>query len=128
MRWREKLIPERFLCEWSIQNPSGQKNLLLNVVRSNGFYFSDLKTKIINNQNNSVDIIYDFNLGDRAIIKNINFQGNKIFKDSKLRNIINSTEGKFWKFLTSNKYLDEGRIKFDEKILANRKNILNKFY
>ncbi len=100
-------------------NIQDQKNLLLNVVRSNGFYFSDLKTKIINNQNNSVDIIYDFNLGDRAIIKNINFQGNKIFKDSKLRKIINSTEGKFWKFLTSNKYLDERRIKFDEKLLAN---------
>ena len=94
-----------------------QKNLLLNIIRSNGFYFSDLETKIINNQNNSVDIFYIFNLGDRAIIKNINFQGNKIFKDTKLRNVIRSEEGKFWKFITSNKYLDEKRIEFDEFLL-----------
>ena len=46
-------------------------------------YFAKLEVKVKNNQNNSVDIIYEFELGKRAIIKKINFQGNKIFKDSK---------------------------------------------
>ncbi len=96
-----------------------QKNILLNIVRSNGFYFSDIKTKIIDNQNNSVELIYDFNLGSRAKIKNINFQGKKIFKSSKLKNVIKSEEAKFWKFLTRNKYLDERRIKNDENLLRN---------
>jgi outer membrane protein insertion porin family len=64
-----------------------------------------------------VDIIYNFNLGERAIIKKINFQGKKVFSDSKLRNIIRSEEGRFWKFITSNKYLDELKIKQDEKRL-----------
>ena len=94
-----------------------QNNLLLNLVRASGFYFSKIDTKIIDNNNNSVDIIYDFNLGNRAIIKKINFQGDKIFKDNKLRNVINSEEGRFWKFLTSNKYLDERKIKIDEALL-----------
>ncbi len=127
-----------------INNVEDQKNLLLNIIRSNGFYFSDVDVKIINNKNNSVDLIYNFNLGERAIIKNINFQGNKIFKDSKLRNIIKSEEGKFWKFITSNKYLDEGKVKLDENLLINyyknkgyfnvnvkssyAKNINNKFF
>ena len=62
-------------------------------------------------------LLYNFNLGDRAIIKKINFQGNKIFKDSKLRNVIKSEEGKFWKFITSDKYLDERKIKNDENLL-----------
>ena len=93
-----------------------QNNLLLNLVRASGFYFSKIDTKIIDNNNNSVDIIYDFNLGNRAIIKKINFQGDKILKD-KLRNVINSEEGRFWKFLTSNKYLDERKIKIDEALL-----------
>ena len=100
-------------------NVNDQKNLLLNIIRSGGFYFADVEVKIINNKNNSVDIKYDFNLGDRAIIKNINFQGNKIFKDSKLRNIIMSEEGKFWKFITSDKYLDERKVKIDENLLSN---------
>ncbi len=101
------------------QNIKKQKNLLLNVIRGSGFYFADIEVKIIDNQNNSVDLIYDFNLGERAIIKKINFQGNKIFRDSKLRNVIKSEEGKFWKFITSNKYLDENKIKNDELLLKN---------
>ncbi len=96
-----------------------QKNLLLNIVRANGFYFSEIETQIIDNNNNSVDIIFDFRLGNRAKIKNINFQGNKIFKESKLRNVIKSEEGKFWKFLSSDKYLDERKIKLDENLLLN---------
>ena len=96
-----------------------QKNLLLNIVRTTGYYFADIETNVIDNKNNSVDIIYDFNLGKRAIIKKINFQGNKIFRDSKLRNVIKSEEGRFWKFITSDKYLDEAKIKNDEKFLKN---------
>jgi len=98
-------------------NIQNQNNLLLNIVRGTGYYFAELDTKVIDNQNNSVDIIYNFILGERAIIKKINFQGNKVFSDSKLRNIIRSEEGKFWKFITSNKYLDELKIKQDEKRL-----------
>ena len=98
-------------------NILNQNNLLLNTVRGTGYYFAELETKIIDNQNNSVDILYNFILGERAIIKKINFQGDKVFSDTKLRNIIRSEEGKFWKFITSNKYLDELKIKQDEKRL-----------
>ena len=95
-----------------------EKNILLNLVRSAGFYFSDIEAKVVDNKNNSVNLIYNFNLGDRAVIKNINFQGKKIFKDTKLRNVIKSEEGKFWKFLTQNKYLDERKIQLDENLLT----------
>tara|TARA_A100000164_G_scaffold341226_1_gene337755 strand:+ start:2971 stop:5229 length:2259 start_codon:yes stop_codon:yes gene_type:complete len=98
-----------------------QQNLLLNSLRSSGFYFAKISTKIIDNKNNSINLIYDVDIGKRAKIKKINFQGNKIFKDSKLRNVIVSEEGSFWKFLTSNKYLDEKKIKNDEILL-------NQFY
>ncbi len=103
-----------------------QKNLLLNFVRSIGFYFSEIETQLITNKNNSVDILYNFNLGNRAIIKKIYFQGNKIFRDSKLRNIIKSEEGRFWKFISSDKYLNERKILNDEILLKNY--YLNKGY
>ena len=94
-----------------------QNNLLYNIVRASGFYFAEIETNIIDNNDNSVNIIYNFKLGSRAIIKKINFQGDKVFKDSKLRNVIKSEEGRFWKFITSNKYLDESKIKNDEILL-----------
>ena len=90
-----------------------QVALIKNTLKSNGYYFSDLKTSIIYNENNTVDLIYDINLGKIAKIKKISFIGNKIFRDNTLRNIIISEENKFWKFLTSNKYLDINRVNAD---------------
>ena len=102
-------------------NVLNQKNQLNNIVRINGFYFADIKTEIINNNNNSIDLIYNFNLGKRAKINEIIFTGNKIFKSRKLRKIILSEETRPWKFITKNKYLNPNRISTDV-------NLLNKFY
>ena len=94
-------------------NINDQQNTLLNIVRNIGFYFAQIETRIEDNNNNSVNIIYNFILGERAEISEIKFIGNKIFRNNKLRNIIISEESKPWKFLSSNKYLNENRINID---------------
>ena len=96
-----------------------QVNLLKNILRSYGYYFVKLQTSINTNSNNTVDLIYDFELGEIAKIKKINFIGNKIFRDNTLRNIVISEENKFWKFITQNKLLDNNRIKADVSRLNN---------
>ncbi len=96
-----------------------QKNLLTNIVRSDGFYFAKIETKYTETSNNSINIIYNINLGERAAIKKIDFIGNKVFKNNKLRNIIISEETKPWKFLTRNKFIDENRVKLDINLLRN---------
>tara|TARA_Y100000768_G_scaffold388614_1_gene385601 strand:- start:1967 stop:4216 length:2250 start_codon:yes stop_codon:yes gene_type:complete len=90
-----------------------QVQLLKNILKSYGYYFIDLETSIKKNNNNTIDLTYNFNLGNIAKIKKINFIGDKIFTDSVLRNIIVSEEAKFWKFITRNKFLDSARIKTD---------------
>ena len=83
-----------------------------------------METKYVENDNNTVELIYNFDLGDIAKIKRIKFIGNKIFSDGTLRNVIVSEETKFWKFITRNKYLDSNRIKTDvlklDKFYRNR--------
>ena len=98
-----------------------QKNQLNNIVRMSGFYFADINTQIIDNKNNSVNLIYNFDLGDKAKINKINFVGNKKFKTRKLRKLILSEETRPWKFLTKNIYLDLNRVNVDT-------NLLKKFY
>ena len=100
-------------------NINDQRNLLLNIVRNTGFYFANIETNIQDNNNNSVNIIYNFDLGDRAKINEIKFIGNKVFKNNKLRKIIVSEESKPWKFITPNKYLNEKRIELDVNLLKN---------
>jgi outer membrane protein insertion porin family len=96
-----------------------QKNLLTNIVRSDGFYFAKIETKYTETNNNSIDITYNINLGERAKIKKIDFIGNKVFKNNKLRKIIISEESKPWKFITRNKFIDENRIQLDISLLEN---------
>ena len=92
---------------------------ILNSLRVSGYYFSDVSASIKENDNNTVDIVYKIDLGDRALIKNIKFIGNKIYKDNKLRKIIVSEEAKFWKFLSTKKTIDIQRFKLDENLLKN---------
>ena len=95
------------------------EKIITNILRSNGYYFAEVNSKIISNPNNTVDLIYDVVLGERALITKIKFIGDKKIKDRKLRSIIISEEAKFWKFISRRKYLDINRIEFDEKLLTN---------
>ena len=95
------------------------QNKILNSLRVIGYYFSEVNVKFTENDNNTVDIIYNINLGEKALIKNIKFIGNKIFKDNKLRKVIVSEEAKFWKFVSTKKNVDVQRFKLDESLLKN---------
>ena len=65
-----------------------------NILRTNGYYFSKLNTSLIKNENNTVNLIFNIDLGEKAFIKKISFIGDKKIKDSKLRKIIISEEAK----------------------------------
>ena len=95
------------------------EKIITNILRSNGYYFAEVNSKIKSNPNNTVDLIYDVILGEKALITKIKFIGDKKIKDRKLRSIIISEEAKFWKFISRRKYLDINRIEFDEKLLTN---------
>ena len=58
------------------------RNRIINSLRSNGYFFSEVSAKVKKNENNTVDLIYNINLGKKALIKDIKFIGNKVFKDS----------------------------------------------
>ena len=45
-----------------------------NILRTNGYYFSKVNTSLISNENNTVNLIYNIELGDKAYIKKISFR------------------------------------------------------
>ena len=95
------------------------QNKILNILKTSGYYLVDIKTEITNNSNNTIDLIYNISLGDKAVISNIKFIGNKVFKDRILKNIIVSEKNYFWKFISKDKYVNTTRINFDKKLLTN---------
>ena len=95
-------------------------NLLKNVLKSSGYYFADIKTSsTLNEEQNSIRLTYDVDLGKRAKIQQVQFIGDKVIKDRKLKNIITSEESKFWKFISQSVYLNYERIELDKRLLKN---------
>ncbi len=89
------------------------------ILKNSGYYFSKVSDQIIENDNNTVDVIYNIDLGDKAYIKAIEFIGDKYYKDRLLRNIIVSEEDKFWKFITNRRFLNPENIQLDKRLLKN---------
>jgi len=91
-----------------------------------GYYFSKVESKVVENSNNTIDLIFDINLGDKAKISKIEFIGDKKIKDRTLRSVIISEENKFWKFISNKKYLNKSILETDKRLLE--KFYLNKGY
>jgi len=89
------------------------------LLKNLGYYNSKLEILIDQPKNNLVNVTYNIDLGKKSKIKKITFIGNKIFKDKKLRNIITSSEYKFWKVVSGRKFLNMNSVFLDERLLRN---------
>ena len=90
---------------------------ITNILKQNGYYFVEVQPVQTINDNNTINLAYEIALGNKALIKKINFIGDKVFKSRKLRNVIVSEESKFWKFISNKKYLNQSRIELDRRLL-----------
>ena len=125
---KNKKITELFTDKIKLKNRSSyiessflsDINLVKNILKSNGYYFAEIKTTSeLNEEQNSIRLVYDISLGKRAKIQEVQFIGDKKIKDRKLKNIITSEESKFWKFISQSVYLNYDRIELDKRLLAN---------
>ncbi len=94
-------------------------NNIKNLLQEVGFYFSSVELLKKENSNNTIDLVFDIDLGKKAFIKEIVFIGDKKYKKRKLLNIITSEEDKFWKFISSKRLLNKQRIELDKRLLLN---------
>ena len=94
-------------------------NRIKKILENSGYYFSDVTSKIIENDNSTVELVFDITIGEKAFIRNIQFIGDKYYKDRVLRNIIASEEARFWKFLSKKKYINPELIELDKRLLKN---------
>ena len=95
-------------------------NLIENILKTNGFYFSKVEPFITQNEElNSIKLKINIDRGKKTRIKEIVFLGDKKIKDKKLLEVIASEEHKFWKFISNKVYLNESLINLDKRLLEN---------
>ena len=90
---------------------------LIDVYRASGRFAAVIEPKIIQLDENRVDLVFEVNEGPLISINSIAFSGNKSFSDTALRQAIASREARWWAFLASNDKYDEGRLDYDVRLL-----------
>lgn len=90
---------------------------ILNVYKRVGRYAAVVEPKVINRDQNRVDLIYEIDEGPLAKITKINFIGNKHYSDSDLQSEILSKETRWWRIFSSAENYDPEKSNYDKELL-----------
>ena len=90
---------------------------MLTLYRQGGRFAALIEPKLVKLEQNRVDLIFEINEGKPTDIQNIRFVGNKIFDDSRLRQVIQTEETRWWKFLSSSTTYDPDRLTLDRELM-----------
>ena len=90
---------------------------ILDVYRRQGLYAAQVDPKIINLDNNRIDVVFEVTEGPTTKVRAINFIGNHAFSDSQLRFVITTTRTNFLSFLKSTNIYDPDRLNLDRELL-----------
>jgi len=96
------------------------------VYRRTGRFAATVEPKVIQLPQNRVDLVFEINEGAVTGISRIRFIGNRAFGDSRLREVIQTKETVWWRFLSSDDNYDPDRVTFDREKL--RRFYLSKGY
>ena len=89
----------------------------LDIYHRSGRYNATVTPKIIKQDQNRVDLVYEITEGPVARVEKITFIGNEQFSNTVLRKTIRTEETRWYKFLTDNDKYDPDRLQFDQELL-----------
>lgn len=90
---------------------------ILDVYRRQGRFAAWVEPKIIELEQNRVNVVFEINEGGATKVKGINFIGNQVFTDSQLRDIITTTESGWFDFLKGSAIYDPDRLNLDREMI-----------
>lgn len=90
---------------------------IVEIYRRSGRYGVTVEPKVIQQEQNRVDLVFEIDEGELTPVQTISFIGNKRFSDSTLRGVIQTKEYAFYRFLSNADTYDPDRLSFDRELL-----------
>lgn len=87
------------------------------VYRRTGRFSAKVEPKLIQLDQNRVDVVFEVEEGDKTTIRRVNFVNNSYFSDNELKAAIQSKESRWYRFLSSDDTYDPDRLEFDKELL-----------
>ena len=90
---------------------------LLKLYRRSGYFGAVVEPKVIQLEQNRVDLVFEINEGAETGISQISFIGNKEFSDGALQDVILTRVSRWYRFFSSSDTYDPDRLTFDRELL-----------
>ncbi len=99
---------------------------IIELYRLSGRISATVTPKLVQLEQNRVDVIFEIDEGPETGVQAITFLGNEAFSDSELREVMITKQSRWWRLFTKNDNYDPGRLDYDREQL--RKFYTNRGY
>ncbi len=90
---------------------------ILDVYRRNGRFAASVDPKVIPLEQNRIDLVFEIDEGPVTGVRSITFVGNHQFSASRLREILQTKESRWYRFFSSDDNYDPDRLTYDRELL-----------
>jgi outer membrane protein insertion porin family len=90
---------------------------ILDVYQRQGRYSATVEPKIIQLDQNRVNLVFEINEGNETKVKSINFIGNRAFSESQLRDIITTSQSSWLDWIKGGAAYDQDRLRLDQELI-----------
>ncbi len=90
---------------------------ILDVYKRQGRFAASVEPKLIELEQNRVNVVFEITEGGATKVKGISFSGNHAFNDQQLRDIISTTQVGLFDFLKGTSVYDPDRVSLDRELL-----------
>jgi len=99
---------------------------IIELYRLSGRISATVTPKLVQLEQNRVDVVFEIDEGPETGVQSITFLGNSAFSDSELREVMVTKQTQWWRLFTKNDNYDPGRLDYDREQL--RKFYTNRGY
>lgn len=92
-------------------------NRMYQLYQRGGRFSVSIEPKIIELDQNRVNLVFEIDEGDVTKVRSIRFVGNKKYDDDKLRDVISTNEYQWYRFLSTADRYDPDRLGYDQELL-----------
>jgi outer membrane protein insertion porin family len=99
------------------QQAQADRAKILEIYARRGRFNTRVEPKLIQLDQNRVDVVFEIAEGEAALVSRITFVGNTAFSDRRLRDVIATREQAWYRLLSTSDIYDPERLNFDRELL-----------
>ncbi len=109
-----KLAPRQIFTRTAVRQDIGR---IIELYRRQGRFAAVVDPKMVNLDQNRVDVVFEISEGPKSKVRQINIIGNEVFSDDQIRGQMATKQARFFRLLSSATSYDQDRLSYDQQKL-----------